>query len=184
MQSKNLIRNNTSFPIQITAKLKQLYEEYTNEDNNSLKKSWSKILKYYQYLIKELISNSDFTEKEYARGLLIYHEMGMGKTRLAVAVTMSMWDTHQPVIILPHGLKKNFKKTIAEVIKLLYSSSNEESLSKMIEEAFDKFHFISMDAYNSSAQLSKVQSKEKSKKSKEFKKSKESNINDESKKSK
>ena len=156
-----MIRNNTSFPLQITAKLKQFYDAYVKETENfdenfnKIKNTvWSKILKYYQFLIRELISNSSFTETEYARGLLIYHDMGMGKTRLAVSVVMSIWDIHQPIILLPQGLKKNFKKTIKEVVDLLNSMTNSNALS--YDEALIRFKFISMDAYNSATQLSSV----------------------------
>jgi len=155
MQTKQIIRNNTSFPIQITAKLKDLYDKYKKElENNGDELMWAKNLKYYQYLIKELILNDVFSENDYARGLLIYHTMGMGKTRLAVAVAMSCWNTYQPVILLPQGLKKNFKKTIEELTKLLNGTGN--AAQSLINEAINKFQFVSMDAYNSSTQMENI----------------------------
>lgn len=168
MQSKQIIRNNTSFPIQVTAILRDLYDKYKGEledtgdsgnsigDSNIL--SWAKNLKYYQYLIKELILNDSFTENEYARGLLIYHTMGMGKTRLAVSVAMSCWNIYQPVVLLPQGLKKNFKKTIEGLIKLI---SNKVQISQEdIKDAINKFQFVSMDAYNSSTQMENIKKSE------------------------
>ena len=159
MQSKKIIRNNTSFPLQITAKLKEYFNEYTNSNENI----WNKLLKYYQYLVKELISSPNFTENEYARGLLIYHTMGMGKTRLAVAVAMACWNTHSPVVLLPQSLKKNLKKTIEEVVEIMEKRSSiepfedkkkiEEDLKSAKENAVKRFNVISMDAYNSAHQM-------------------------------
>jgi hypothetical protein len=154
MESKKIVRNNTSFPLQINAKLKELYDVYKNElekDDDSV--NWAKNLKYYQYLVKELISNDIVSEHEYARGLLIYHTMGMGKTRLAVAVAMSCWDMYQPVILLPQNLKKNFKNTVKQFSKLL---ANGKSDSEIEKKALDKFQFVSMDAYNSSTQMENI----------------------------
>ena len=52
----------------------KIFNEFSsNSDENSLNDSWKKVLKYYQYLVKEIVSSSDFNETEYARGLLIYH---------------------------------------------------------------------------------------------------------------
>jgi len=162
MQSKQIIRNNTSFPIQITAKLRDLYDKYKEEleDNapNDDILSWAKNLKYYQYLIKELILNDSFTENEYARGLLVYHTMGMGKTRLAVSVAMSCWNIYQPVVLLPQGLKKNFKKTIEDLLKLI--NNNAQISQQDIKNAINKFQFVSMDAYNSSTQMENIKKSE------------------------
>ena len=162
MQSKQIIRNNTSFPIQITAKLRDLYDKYKaeledNEPNDNIL-SWAKNLKYYQYLIKELILNDTFTENEYARGLLIYHTMGMGKTRLAVSVAMSCWNIYQPVVLLPQGLKKNFKKTIEGLLKLINGKA--QISQQDIKDAINKFQFVSMDAYNSSTQMENIKKSE------------------------
>ena len=157
-QSKKIVRNNTSFSSQINTKLKELYDRYKTElENNSSDLEWAKSLTYYQYLVKELISNDIISESDYARGLLIYHTMGMGKTRLAVAVAMSCWDMYQPIILLPQYLKNNFKKTIAEFTQLL---SNNKADKDFEDKAIAKFQFVSMDAYNSSTQMENIGEKD------------------------
>jgi len=157
-QSKKIVRNNTSFSSQINTKLKELYDRYKTElENNTSDLEWAKSLTYYQYLVKELISNDIISESDYARGLLIYHTMGMGKTRLAVAVAMSCWDMYQPIILLPQYLKNNFKKTIAEFTQLL---SNNKADKDFEDKAISKFQFVSMDAYNSSTQMENIGEKD------------------------
>ena len=84
-----LPRNNTSYPSKIYAKLTNLYNIYKNSQETD---RWSKALKYYQYLVKTIMSDPEYGlgEDGNARGLLIYHTMGMGKTRLGAAVVMSL----------------------------------------------------------------------------------------------
>jgi hypothetical protein len=83
--------------------------------------------------------------------------MGMGKTRLAVAVAMSCWDMYQPIILLPQYLKNNFKKTIVEFTKLLSKNKSDKDFE---DKAIAKFQFVSMDAYNSSAQMENIGEKD------------------------
>lgn len=125
-------RNNTSFPTQITSKLKELYSIY-NKDSK-----WQHLLKYYQYITKNLI-----VEIEDSRGLLLYFTMGMGKTRTAVSVALAM-DNMPVIIILPKGLQNNFENTILYVEKELGIKMK------------NKINYVSMDAYNSMDQLKNI----------------------------
>jgi hypothetical protein len=165
MKSSKIVRNNTSFPVQINTKLKDLYDKYKEELKNSENK-WAHCLKYFQYLIREIMLNDTINEEEYSRGLLIYHSMGVGKTRLAVSIAVSCWDEYQPVVLLPQGLKKNFKENIKNVTKILNkatkkkddtSVANTASIdAAIVDAAIAKFYFVSMDAYNSSKQMENV----------------------------
>lgn len=130
-------RNNTSFPLQITSKLKELYNTYLSDDK------WNNLLAYYQYIIKFIITSESYKIKN-SRGLLLYFTMGMGKTRTAVAVAMS---SDMPVIIiLPKSLQSNFEETLKSVI---------ERTNIHIK---NKLNYISMDAYNAATQLDRIES--------------------------
>ena len=133
-----MIRNNTSFPIQITSKIKELYNAYIQDDK------WQNLLKYYQYVVKNIITNPDYLIQD-SRGLLLYFTMGIGKTRTAVSISLSMID--KPVIvILPKSLQKNFEDTVEYIEKELGRKLNK------------KINYVSIDAYNSATQLDRIKS--------------------------
>ena len=117
-------RNNTSFNLLITAKLKQLYAEYKSDPD------LPKYLKYYQYLPQMILETVD------SRGLLIYDSPGMGKTRIAVA---SAAKFQKVVLLAPQGLHNNFR---GEMKKW------EELTGQKI-----KLGFVSSNAYNSADQF-------------------------------
>lgn len=129
-------RNNTSFPLQITTKIKELYSIY-EKDNK-----WQSLLAYYQYIVKHVITDNKIRD---GRGLILYFTMGMGKTRTAVSVAMSVTNMNV-IVILPKSLQSNFENTL-----------------KFIENKTDitmknRLKYISMDAYNASTQLDKIES--------------------------
>lgn len=131
-------RNNTSFSLQIAAKIKELHVTY-EKDNK-----WNNLLAYYQYVVKHIITNSSYRIRD-GRGLLLYFTMGMGKTRTAVSVAMSV--TNMPVIvILPKSLQNNFEDTLKYMV------------SETGHPLKNKLKYISMDAYNSATQLDKIES--------------------------
>lgn len=133
-----MLRNNTSFSVKLTSKLKSLYDDYQNDT------TWNNLLKYYQYIVKNIILNPDYSIAD-SRGLLIYFTMGMGKTRTAVSVMLSAIDK-KVIIILPKSLQKNLEETY-EFIK--------DELKINIKQ---KINFVSLDAYNSSSQLRNIES--------------------------
>ena len=125
-------RNNTSFPIQITNKLKELYSDY-EKDNK-----WNKLLHYYQYIVKNIITNPNYKITD-SRGLLLYFTMGMGKTRTAASIALTV---NMPVvIILPKSLQSNFADTISHM------ELNTGLTFK------NKLKYVSSDAYNAASQL-------------------------------
>lgn len=157
--SKALRRNNTSFPAQATARLQALHAEYlTRRAEDTREGHWARALKYYQYLVRAVMTDPEYGigADGNGRGLLIYHPMGLGKTRLAVAIAMSMWDTRAPVVLLPRNLQKNFLTTVAQVVALLNPAASPEELARLQGEAVRRFAFVSMDAYNSADQLARA----------------------------
>ena len=155
-----LKRNDTSFPAKASAKLRGLYEQYKNAraDPACPEHGWASALKYYQYLVRAVMSNPEYGigANGNARGLLIYHTMGMGKTRLAVAVAMALWDVRPVVVMLARSLQTNFRETVLEVVRLLNVSAPESVAASLAAEAAAKFTFVSMDAYNSADQMARA----------------------------
>ncbi len=124
--------NSTNYPLSVKEQLLKI--EYTDSDE--------KKLKYYQFIVKEF-----FTRNKNARGLLINHEMGTGKTRLAVSITdfFAKEDVNRQIIILlSKSLEGNFRKTITE-----YTGDNDEIIN-------EKYNFVSLNSSNMFKQISTV----------------------------
>ena len=155
-----LTRNNTNFPASATAKLRELYDRYVavQSDSSDPEHGWAGVLKYYQYLVRAVMSDPEYGigAEGNARGLLIFHLMGMGKTRLAVAVAMALWDVRPVVVMLPRSLRANFRETVSGVVGLLNAGASPMEIARRAAEAAAKFTFVSMDAYNSADQMARV----------------------------
>lgn len=130
-------RNNTSFPLLITSKIKELHSLY-EKDNK-----WYSLLKYFQYIAKYIIIDKEYRIKD-SRGLLLYFTMGIGKTRTAAAIALSV-TSQNVVVIVPKGLQSNFSDTLKYI---------EEKTG--LHKDKHKIKYVSSDAYNSASQLSKV----------------------------
>ena len=159
-KDNGLKRNDTGFPMKMTTKLRELYEQYlfayANKDDTQ--HHWASALKYYQFLVRTVMSDPEYGigADGNARGLLIYHTMGMGKTRLAVAVAMALWDIRPVIVMLARSLQENFLETIYEVIDILNNGMSEQEILHKRVEARAKFTFVSMDAYNSANQMARA----------------------------
>ncbi|MFA6165807.1 MAG: hypothetical protein WC700_04265 [Gemmatimonadaceae bacterium] len=156
-----LQRNSTGYPAKVAAKLRELHGRYlrAREDPADRDHFWASSLKYYQYLVRAVIADPEYGvgADGNARGLLIYATMGMGKTRLAVAVAMSLWDARPPVIMLARSLRDNFRRTVEEVVRLTAPADlTAEELARLQAGAVARFTFVSMDAYNSAEQMARV----------------------------
>ena len=128
-------RNNTNFPISSAIMLENLLKD---------KMDFKDSLQYHQYIIYTyLIKNVK------NRGILLYHEMGMGKSRTSVAIAeyYRKYDKNRKIIVLlAKSLQKNYKMNIEEFVKI----------NNITDDWEDKYHFISMNASNMYAQISKV----------------------------
>jgi hypothetical protein len=157
---KALRRNNTSYPVQLTAKLRALHARYlaAAADPADPDHGWAGILRYYQYLVRAVMSDPEYGigADGNARGLLVWATMGMGKTRLAAAVAMALWDTRPVVILVTRSLQDNMRSTINAVIGALNPGAPPEALARLRTEAAARFSFVSMDAYNAADQMARA----------------------------
>lgn len=155
-----LRRNDTSFPVKATAKLRELHGQYLAAlaDPADPEHRWAGILKYYQYLARAVMSSPEFGigADGNARGLLLYLTMGLGKTREAVAVMMALWDARPPVLLCARGLQENFLDTVREVVGYLHPGAAPEDLAARQDEAVRRIHRVSMDAYNAADQMARA----------------------------
>ena len=132
-----LKRNNTSYPINLAARIKKIHEVYKKLD--------SPMLMFHQYLIRELFTDPIFGigNPVNSRGFLIHHGVGVGKTILAASVMLALIDLRQPILLLPKSLQQNFLNTIDKIIE-------DRTLADKIKS---RMNFVSLDAYNSGAQM-------------------------------
>ena len=166
-------RNNTSYPVMMTEKLRKLHARYhaAQADTENIEHEWASLLRYYQYTVRSIFAEPDFglgstaAGTSNARGILCYHAMGLGKTRLAVAVALALWDVRPIVVMLPRSLRANFTKTIADVLLATDPRVREKGPEgtyvvkpELLKNAIARFTFVSMDAYNSAEQMSKASS--------------------------
>lgn len=123
--------NTTNFPLALKNQLTA--QEYSEKE--------SKLLKYHQFIVKEYFTKSN------ARGLLICHGMGQGKTRLAVAVAdhIRTFDPNRRVVVLSaKSLEANFRKELTA-----YTNQSEEYIDQ-------NYKFISLNASNMFKQINNV----------------------------
>ncbi|AJL34299.1 pQ706L [African swine fever virus] len=153
------VHNNTSFPVQIEAYLKEVFEKYKElqeSKDTSLTARFARALKYYQFLIYTAFSDPKFGigQGENTRGLLIYHQMGMGKTILSLSLAISLSHIYNPILIAPKSLHSNFQQSLLKLIKLLYPETTDHS--KELQKISRRFRFVSLDAYNMGQQIIKA----------------------------
>jgi len=113
--------NNTDFPLAIKTQL----SKFENDDAR---------LKYHQFVVKKFISMS---KKQ--KGILIKHDMGLGKTRIAVAIAEFYREeepNRQVIILLPKSLEGNFKNNIIQ-----YSNKSPDYIDK-------NYKFVSLNSSN------------------------------------
>mgnify|MGYP003969093557 CR=1 FL=1 len=144
------------------SQLSQKYEKhkYTKKDlaQNPCKKRETqveKVLMKNQEFIKEFMVN----EKNH-RGLLLFHEMGSGKTLSSLAVAEAL--DRKVVVLLPASLKSNWKRELGEINaeykmpskSIQISEAEFKKAKKNIEEKIGKkYTFVSHNAYNTAEQL-------------------------------
>ena len=99
-----LNRNNTSYPTELSQHLRDIRVDTSSK------------LKHYQYVVKEFMTNPVYAlgKGDNGRGLLIYHDMGTGKTILSIAIAAAVSKHMQPIVIVPKSLQDNYKKSIAK----------------------------------------------------------------------
>lgn len=154
-----LRRNDTSFPVQLRALLRDLFRHYRREKERK-GDGLANVLRYHQYLVRAVMSDPAYgiagglgRPEGNSRGLLVYHVMGIGKTRLAIAVAMALWGVRVPIVLAPKSLHKNFQSSVEEVVALLNPEASPEELKGLQADAARRFKYVTMDAYNMADQL-------------------------------
>ena len=131
-------QNSTDFPSSLKTNL------------DALKHTKKEYLRYHQFLVYNyLIGNHN------ARGVLLFHEMGFGKSITAVSIA-EYYRTHDPdrriVILLSKSLQKNFKNSVVK-----YINATEKNVdSKTADSAVDDYQFVSLNASNMFSQISQL----------------------------
>jgi superfamily II DNA or RNA helicase len=117
----------------------------------------------YQKLLQEYISS----DTSY-RGVLVYHQLGSGKTLTAIGVAEGI--DRQVIIMLPSSLKGTWFNEIMKFRgKSIPKDASEEEKKKLIKEfeseLSKKYTFISSNASNSAEQLELLEKRKLNKKS-------------------
>lgn len=141
-----LDRNNTSFQLKLFEYLKNAKWEHKYD-----------FLKYYQNIVRTFINDVDID----ARGLLIAHSMGMGKSLCAIAIAVDNIKERQPIILLTKSLQENMRGSIVKYVKLRTKYEPDYYLGRLSEADLNawikrNFHFVSMNASNMLKQMGKA----------------------------
>ena len=129
-------RENTNFPLAIRNALNGVAKE-------------DKFLLYHQ-----ILPITFFTSYPKARGILMMHETGTGKSIDAVAIAdIFRKQGRRPVIIAPKTLQNNFKQNIVKY-KMMAQDIKTEKLAK--EQVETEYSFVSANANNMMTQLRRV----------------------------
>lgn len=146
-------RNNTNFTTQLFEHFKGIVPE-----------SKYSFLKYYQNLVR------DFMHLGVARGILINHHMGLGKSILAVAIAMDLMagtnttGTHtpkqqhyEPIVLLTKSLQDNMIGSIHKYINMRRAVEPDYMLGVDVDMFIKKhFSFVSMNASNMLKQVNRA----------------------------
>lgn len=99
-------RNSTNFPLSTKNTLEKIIKDSYKKDS---------FLQYHQFIVYNYLINNDKS-----RGILLYHEMGMGKSITSIALA-EFYRQNDPsrkiVILLAKSLQKNYKMNIKKFIK-------------------------------------------------------------------
>lgn len=127
--------NNTNFSLQLKQKVDKINAEYKPQ-----------YIQYFQYVTERVLIESDL------RGLLVYYEMGFGKSILAAAIAehyRKKDPNRRIIILLPKSLQTNFEINVKKYIKQNSSKDDPDS-------ALDSYKFISLNASNMFTQLQNI----------------------------
>ena len=152
-------QDSTNFPISVKNNLNTIL---TNPETKYTKQDF---LKYHQYIMYHyMIKNPKI------RGLLIFHEMGMGKSISAIALA-EYYRKHDPdrniVVLLSKSLQENFKGNINKFIKndlikdIKDAAKAPDIPSKLTDSQIDtiidtNYKFVSLNASNMFTQMTNI----------------------------
>jgi superfamily II DNA or RNA helicase len=127
----HLDKNITNFPSELNKLLDNLYK-----DNNEIIKKT--LFDYQRYIFNYLV----FTD---ARGILLYHSVGSGKTLTSISIAEEFRKLGQDIIILSSkSLQNNYKKEIKTYLDL----SNGDNTINDTEQIINQYKFVTSNAKN------------------------------------
>ncbi|MCK9607558.1 MAG: DEAD/DEAH box helicase [Methylomonas sp.] len=144
-ETRELDRNSTNFAVELFEYLKSAKWD-----------SGLDFLLYHQNIVRIYMRNVSST----ARGLLIYHGTGMGKSLLAMSIAIDQIEERPVIVLLTKSLITNMRAAIHQYHQMRSEfDPNWKKLSiPEIEEWIDKhFSFVSMNASNMYAQMETAQ---------------------------
>ncbi len=148
---RKLDRRNTNFSLQLYEYFRTLAAKGSSLSSPPTEYAF---LKYYQNIVREFMTGVDID----ARGLLIKHEMGMGKSILAIAIAIDLIRERQPIILLTKSLQENMRSSIVKYVKLRAHVEPMYFLARMSDTELaawiaENFSFVSMNASNMLKQM-------------------------------
>jgi hypothetical protein len=175
---KILDRNNTNFPLKLTQVLKELVSSKgTDKEDMSFLKYHQNLVRYFSSKVGLTTTMPGSKEVTTPRGLLIYHQMGTGKTLQAIAIAMEFIEMNMEsaggkhirpprdiIVILAKSLRENFLLSIKKYINLraklnpsyFLANLSEEDRAAWIER---NFHFVTLLASNMIKQIGDIAQK-------------------------
>lgn len=129
--TNELEKNNTNFPSVLNNLLDQLYKKNSKKIENSL-------FDYQRYIYNYMV----YTD---ARGVLLYHSVGSGKTLTSISIAEEFRKLEKDIIILSSkSLKENYKKEIEKYNKLINSEISDEDINNIINQ----YKFVTSNSKN------------------------------------
>lgn len=123
----------TNFPSSLNKLLNKLY----NNNNEIIKKS---LFDYQRYIFNYLV----FTD---ARGILLYHSVGSGKTLTSISIAEEFRKVGRDIIILSSkSLQNNYKKEISTYLKM--TTENNSISDNEIENVINQYKFVTSNSKN------------------------------------
>lgn len=129
-----LDKNITNFPSTLHDLLNNLYKE----NNEIIKKT---LFEYQRYIFNYLV----FTD---ARGILLYHSVGSGKTLTSISIAEEFRKLGRDIIILSSkSLQNNYKKEIKTYLDKVSSDENKITEDE-VEQIINQYKFVTSNAKN------------------------------------
>lgn len=124
-----LIKNNTNFPSDLHNILKDLYKD----NNEIIKKS---LFEYQRYIYNYLV----YTD---ARGILLYHSVGSGKTLTSISIAEEFRNLGRDIIIISSkSLQANYKKEIEKYNNMINNDNTN------LDDIINQYKFVTSNSKN------------------------------------